>query len=381
MVTYDRSLYTFRRSGRAAWSSQQRSLSPYAGQLTRNRALKGILYQQTAEGLRKVSTLGSIGMQDIVEQAALGTSGDLRDSLTAFSKALKFRASRKAGMLTIHEQIGAQAQQAILSSYDSARAFSPLSYRVNDRYAGGKLRAAIADPNFYIPQPDGLLFINKGLLDQKAKQWYRLNFGAGLAGHNGHSRDLSLVFAGQNTGLKIGLERFGPSAPFDMPPGVFGNPSLMTRGGHHLGLAPKESETSRSMSPLAIAKSFSRNQGGPMAPQRAARIFEGLSEEFEGPFGRFRGDRGHRDPFTPLSQVPDSIKPKKAFMAAARPTYGITPELFFEAGIRSLAQTLPAAYLRLARTWFEEAVEEGRGPASKSGATAENLGSLVRRGV
>ena len=58
----------------------------------------------------------------------------------------------------------------------------------NVRYAGGRMRAALAAKAFYKVTPTGVSWGNVALLNAAAVQWGRLNFGAQPAGTGSHMR-------------------------------------------------------------------------------------------------------------------------------------------------------------------------------------------------
>jgi hypothetical protein len=85
-----------------------------------------------------------------------------------------------------HQWIGEQAQRAVVSAYERRRPKRKLpSYRLNPkfprnrRYAGGALKRALQSSEFFRADERGLSFINETLLTKEARQWRRLNFGAG----------------------------------------------------------------------------------------------------------------------------------------------------------------------------------------------------------
>lgn len=85
------------------------------------------------------------------------------------------------------QAVGEHAQAEVLSAYDQKVGGSgdyrknPRAQR-NKRYAGGALRAALASSQFFEADAHGLRFANFDLLSRRAKQWRRLNFGAGVPG-------------------------------------------------------------------------------------------------------------------------------------------------------------------------------------------------------
>lgn len=164
---------------------------------------------------------------DGIEAAGPGISRELRKLE---------REIRKEGLssdvrLRIHQQQARNAQRTILGSYDSSlgkNRTSPVGYRaddtgINKRYSGGALRRALADPAFVGATADSVLIANTSLLNRRAKQWRRLNFGAGGVG--GGSAPPTQIKARGPDGRpvvlgSIGLNE-GPSPGFRIPPGVW----------------------------------------------------------------------------------------------------------------------------------------------------------------
>ena len=127
----------------------------------------------------------------------------------------------------IHDRIAKQAQLSTLRSYDQTarRTNQQPGYRSGPntkwrRYSGGRLRAALADPSFVSASPDGIEFGNIALLNKRAAQWARLNFGAGQRGSG--SKPSTAVTINGLVVAALGLEE--PARPgFMIPVGYFVN--------------------------------------------------------------------------------------------------------------------------------------------------------------
>lgn len=367
-------------TGRVADPSLDKGYSKQVGELLRRRNIQGLLFEITGDSLRQVSFGATIGMKDIFGFAAQNMTGEIGEMMTAFADAVKYRATRNIGMQKMHHAIGKQAQAAIVSSYKSIER-PRISYRLNERYAGKKLDGALESSSFFDAQPDGLLFINKSMLDRQAAQWYRLNFGAGSVGHFGGKQPglhpLNWPGASGQSGGSLHLRNFGVSASFNMPVGLF------TRG------------LDDSAAVVAAIKEVGK-------ARQAARRFKNTPEAFgahhgslaQKSFDTFFVKRQMQTGFTELirrSQVrdpnatffpytPKSIGLSKAslaqlrpevrpFLMSAIPTLGIRAEGFFEAGMQSLAQQIPLNYAALMRQWLDDSLRESRGPAYKAGIT------------
>lgn len=126
--------------------------------------------------------------------------------------------------LRIHQQAGLAGQLSTLKSYDSSRGRKggPRGYRAGEgrwpRYSGGVLRAALASSDFFQVTADGIQFINADRLNNDAKQWARLNFGAAPAGEG--SLPPQTVRMGDTEIGQIGLNE-GPRPAFLIPKGIW----------------------------------------------------------------------------------------------------------------------------------------------------------------
>ncbi len=136
---------------------------------------------------------GQTGAPNLAEQifaAVEEANSRTARTVTTFAEALQ----RQVGgigskVLAAHTEIAHEAQAAVVAAYEAARSSGRQSppYRSdlagkNHRYAGGALLRALQDPAFVVATPEGINYANLFLLDITAKQWARLNFGAGGAG-------------------------------------------------------------------------------------------------------------------------------------------------------------------------------------------------------
>lgn len=176
-------------------------------------------------------------IRDTYDQAARSLGGALRVAAQTTNQAT---ARQVADLLEVFgrdvaasqrkaffETLGTRAQRAIVSSYQS-RARGPSGYRAgaspgNDkmrRYSGGVMLNALQDPSIiFEATANGITFLpNIDQLDARARQWYRLNFGAAPGSGRGPGRfevSISNVFL-----FSIGFEA-EPSDPFRIPRGFW----------------------------------------------------------------------------------------------------------------------------------------------------------------
>lgn len=125
----------------------------------------------------------------------------------------------------MHYDVGRAAQLSVQQGYTHRRyRRGSTNYRTapredrNFRYAGGLLLRALQAPDFFVATPDTLRWGNINRLDQEAKQWRRLNFGAG--GAAGETPRQFQMHWGTFVGAAIGLEP-DPRPAFRIPPGYW----------------------------------------------------------------------------------------------------------------------------------------------------------------
>lgn len=125
-------------------------------------------------------------------------------------------------LASANTKIAQEMQAAVLAAYDSSVDQSH-PYRVGDRYSGGALRRALANPDMFVATYSGINFINASILDREAAHWARLNFGAAP----GIGADDS-PFAPRAAPGPVRLELFGQPlgaiVPFGSQRGSFGIP-------------------------------------------------------------------------------------------------------------------------------------------------------------
>lgn len=207
----------------------------------------------------------------------------------------------------LHQQIGRAAQRSVLASYAqlvTAREgpAARTHYRAGrGRLAGGVLRRALARPDFFEADAEGIRFINETMLYREAAHWHRIAFGAGARGDPTSTRHeirfSNLVVAA------IGIEE-DPSPAFRIPRGIW--------------ISPEGGRVRAGENP------------------RGADMF----------YPALRGGRSRLGPAEP---------------ARGRVTAGIEGRNFFDAGVRRIARELPRAYENYYREIYAE-FRQGRGP-------------------
>lgn len=112
----------------------------------------------------------------------------------------------------LNYDVGRAAQLSVQQAYTHRRhrkntppyRTSPNDPR-NFRYAGGLLLRALQSKDFFTATPDRLLWGNINRLDAEAKQWRRLNFGAGAAGEESEGPQRFPMRWGTFVGEAIGI--------------------------------------------------------------------------------------------------------------------------------------------------------------------------------
>lgn len=150
--------------------------------------------------------------------------------------------------LAAHQEVGVKAQQSVVHSYRATRSQGgPRGYRARDRYSGGRLLGALESPEFFSATSEGLEFINVELLNRRAAQWARLNFGAAPAGEGSNKQ-----FSVQMSNMVVATLGFDePARPsFWIPKGYFWSGSAPVRPGagskdefHLAGTGPRKGTT------------------------------------------------------------------------------------------------------------------------------------------
>jgi hypothetical protein len=154
--------------------------------------------------------------------SGMAQNGSIVDYL---GRALAARAIPHGQLRRAHQDAGDQARRSMVAAYTHRphRRAVP-SYRIGDRYAGGALRRALNQPGQVEATPFTLRFINRDILDQEARQWRRLNYGAGGGSEGGITAPAQ--FPVQWDGLVVATMGLPPDTRpgFTIPQGMFVTP-------------------------------------------------------------------------------------------------------------------------------------------------------------
>lgn len=256
-------------------------------------------------------------LEDAVAEANSRTSRQVIALAEVFAQGVA--PSRRREMF---EEVGGLAQRSTLNSYGQtvtrrkrAAGFNPYQ-RVkpqNVRFAGGKLKGALASKRFYRATPEGIDFINETVLNKAARHWMRLNAGAGRVGR-GSKRRFEVRFSNLVVAaLGVNMD---PRPAFSMPRGFW----------------------------------FNRAEGQLVAPGANPRGTDEFYPVGEGPGAKTPAD---------LAGSPRGRGRTRRGGRAARgsPTRGIEARNFLDAGVARIARELPIQYENLyARLWKDAVI-------------------------
>lgn len=346
-----------------AYSATQLGLAELAwrGQRTNYGFRRLTESQQKINIQNNVKYAVSISGREIIASAIAksdeGTAGTLRAVSKVYERGLRVRESRA---LTLNKLVAQEAIAATVARYDNEKrkrdrnTFASEAYRPGGgnkaRYGGGQLRAALASPLMAQATKDGVIFLNQSLLDQQAKQWARLNFGAGAAAGSGVgfsrnerptlTRGYNANFFGMNQGsvgapVRISLrDTWRPSPAFQIPVGRWFAGSNM--------VAPNPSQRGQ-------------HQFYPISSIQASKL-GGLNQKYPSQ---------NRQTFARLG------------FQRRKTTRGIAAWNFLDAGMQSIAANFPAAMSLWLTEIFNEPV--GTGLVGKQNITPKTSAAAIAR--
>ena len=202
---------------------------PYVDPATPNREFPYSRLERVVEQSEEVFGDAALYLLDGVQVGVYDAIRGASQMAIAFAEALyEVTQSSKDQLQRLHFEVARGAQLATHAAYMVARSGGRMSgpYRLSQRDAGGRLERAILDPEFIRATYDGIGFANTEVLDRMARQWHRLNFGAGAAAGTG-PRSFQVHWG------RAVISAFGytdtPSAPFVLPPGSWFEPGTGKR--------------------------------------------------------------------------------------------------------------------------------------------------------
>jgi hypothetical protein len=286
------------------------------------------------------------------------------EQLEAFARAVSNIArSNNPEFRRVLEAAAERGREAALRSYKSTRQAGRRSYRSGDsgrnrRYADGKMEEAIKEGFFKI-NDKGVQLIMPNVFDKRAKQWYRLNYGARPARQLSAIRSSAAFFGAQ---VKMPEMNFSPSAPFSMPPGIWSDvflkvtprsrSELLRRGGSDLGM-----------------------RDGPWGPNNPLFAFAGPTKGTmardrqrirSSPRSSYRGG----DAFYP-------IRDRSTIQNARRMTRGITGMRFLDRGMAEFHRQLVYGMEALTLQMMERAAGQAKTSSGKKVAAPSSISSAI----
>lgn len=246
--------------------------------------------------IRETYDHGAFRITELVINAVMVGSSEAVQRFEAFAKGLQnLQQTAKNDLASTHFQVAEAMQVATVAAYETAHAKGRKNapYRLSSRDAGGRMLAALNSPLFVRGTYDGIGFANVTLLNQQARQWHRLNFGAqGREGGGAKTGAYTATWEGLVIGA-FGFTDESPSAGFTLPKGIW----------------------------------LSEGDGSVVA-----------------------AGKGTRDHFYPRNGVTGPLR-------AQRPTKGIKAWNFLDAGVKVLAEEIGPAYGNLYSKWFNMAAK------------------------
>lgn len=274
----------------------------------------GIRY--IAHGIRYTTAAAT---RDALLAAAAAANTNTARQVTALAE-VHARGVAPAERQRMNHALGKMGQASVLRSYDRSvtarqnklgntypyRATSHKKYR---RYAGGRLRGALAAESFFEATADHLVFINETALNKAAVQWARLNAGAG--GRAGPRPGPTAVRWSNVVVGVLGID-MGPRPGFFVPKGYW----------------------------------FSRAEGAMVSAS-------------EGERGRHEFHPIGVGPLSGRTRIERKVKggdPKGPGLARRRPSKGIRGRHFLEAGTERIAEAYPSQLEALYRNLWAQGV-------------------------
>ena len=133
------------------------------------------------------------------------------------------RSSVNNAISTMHAYIAQGFYAEVMAAYKSSSIDRTHPYRWTGsapyrRYAKGAMERALSSEGMVSYDNRSMILIGRESLDQIARQWYRLNFGAGTKGKGGRQPEVKKWKMGRKSiSMTLSLAEFGPSGGFFVP--------------------------------------------------------------------------------------------------------------------------------------------------------------------
>ena len=175
---------------------------------------------------RQSPYLGTVISNNIIKNITDDIDTKLSRALGRWAKSFEGKAKNKKELVEVNKRVSAGAANAIVSAYlnrdrrPSYRQDDPIG-SIGHRYSGGQLESALRDPKFISADKGRIRFGNTKILDTNARQWQRLNFGAGAAAGPPEKIPANMMIFGRRISKRVNLDTYGPRPSFRMPRGFF----------------------------------------------------------------------------------------------------------------------------------------------------------------
>lgn len=297
----------------------------------------------------QVYALG-LSMQSIIKSAQVAAAEGPAQRFGIIGRVYRESVDRKwIQIAKINREVANGAIEAMEDKYLERHDFGlhPAPYRLNQREAGGKLLKAIHNPAQALASIDGVNFLNTTLFDQEARQWARLNFGAGPRAAGGPALQGPVPVAANR--FNVSNEFFKAAVGAELPSFTAALPF-----------------TAREAWVLPGGFFIQPGQG-----------FGGIQSHGANPNGTDSFFL-YKDVAGGIDKSSASANVKRAYKSIGRQhriqTEGTAPYGFLEAGVQYLAANLPRANAAFMLQIFEEArLELETTGANRINVDAENL--------
>ena len=178
--------------------------------------------------------LGNVRLdtRQLLRSASRQLENDMSKKLNTYAKELNRNVTRGEGLDKLNEKYAAEVRRRAKVAFVGSRARMSGPYRNSDsgrmvnghprwkRYSGGKLAEVVGSEKATYADRSGITFFDRKVMDKKAPQWYRLNFGT-VGGSSRQPATSNMSFFKEDTGMKVSYEGFGQSKDFKIPKGFW----------------------------------------------------------------------------------------------------------------------------------------------------------------
>lgn len=309
--------------------------------------LKAAIANELAADIRRVYgyRLNIVAMNGIRNAAAAGTRGSV-DGVRAIASGFGQNMNNPKDMLDVHTKVANMAKESVRRSFSRSMTSTAGHYRVGGRgdknpvtrggfltrYSGGSLRRAIFAESLARPTPEGIQYVDEDRLTKEAAHWARINFGT--KPYERQRSKYRMVFDGRvvdTLGFNVGSR-----AGFFVPPSYWKSPE----SGKRVAAGANPPGTDQLF--LARGKKNKDGAQGSLFTRRGSTV------------NTFKRDAQG------VLQVASS-RPERTGLDR-KPSRGIKPHEFLDAGLRTMAIELPLAYQGLLDSWYSDAVKNAKLP-------------------